>query len=81
MALISKEEKDYMDSLGPSLYSEVVASIQCKKATIVFFINCTLSPEAIEYYRGVNLNIRLMPYTYKQGRALITIWKQAIIMT
>ena len=74
-------ELDYMESLGPSLYSEVLASIQSKKATIVFFINYTLSPETIEYYRGMNINIRLMPYTYKQGKALITIWKQAIVMT
>ena len=81
MALISKEEKEYMESLGPALYSEVIASIQCKKVIIVFFINYTLSPEAIEYYRGMNLHIKLMPYTYKQGKALITIWKQAIVMT
>lgn len=80
MALISKEERGYMDSLGPALYSEVLASIQSKKTTIVFFINYSLSEGAIEYYKGMNLHIRLMPFTYKQGRALITIWKQAIVM-
>ena len=80
MATLTLEEHRHMEQLGAALYKAVKKSIATKEDRVIFFINYNLSPGAIEYYRRININIRLMPYTYKRGTSSITIWKQAIVM-
>ena len=69
-----------MEQLGSELYKAVKKSINTNVDRVIFFINYNLSPGAIEYYKQLNINIQLMPYTYIQGTSSITIWKQAIVM-
>ena len=80
MATLTLEEYTHMEQLSSALYKAVKKSINTNVERVIFFINYILSPSAIEYYRRININIRLMPYTYKQGNSSITIWKQAIVM-
>lgn len=80
MDIITIEEYIHMESLAPALYETINRAIESKEKRVVFFINYNLSPGGIEYYRKRDINIKLMPYIYKHGTALITVWKQAIVM-